>query len=101
MTTSNAARRRAPQKKASASAAARRAEAEDGFVLIEQCGVTLKIPVGGKIPIAAIDAFRNGDNYGGTKLMIGAEQWKLFSDAGATNDDLDELGAKLKDASGN
>lgn len=91
-----------PAKKAApASVAARQAEAEDGYVIVEQCGVTLRIPVGGKITVAAIDAFRDGDNYGGTKLMVGADQWKRLSDAGMTGDDLDELGGKLKDASGN
>jgi len=90
-----------PRRKVKASTAARQAEAEDGFVIIEQCGVTLKIPVGGKLAVAAVDAFRDGDSYGGTKLMVGADQWKLLSDAGMTMDDLAELGEKLKDASGN
>jgi hypothetical protein len=81
--------------------AAREGEAEDGFVRIEQCGVSLRIPVKGKIPLSAIDLFREGDNYGGTKEMVGAEQWKKLVAAGATNDDLDELGKKLADASGN
>lgn len=79
----------------------REAEAADGFVTIEHCGITLRIPVGGKIPITAVDAFRAGDNYEGTKLMIGEKQWKLLSDAGMTMDDLDELGKKLREASGN
>jgi hypothetical protein len=90
-----------PGTKASASTVARQAEAEDGYVLLEQRGVELKIPVGGKVPLAAIDLFRDGDNYGGTREMVGAEQWKLLLAAGATGDDLDELGDKLKDAAGN
>lgn len=90
-----------PRKKASPSAAAREAEAEDGFISLEQCGVTVKIPLGGKVPVAAVDAFRAGDNYGGTRAMLGAEQWKLLSAAGATMDDIEELSEKLEASSGN
>ena len=82
-------------------AAAREAEADDGFVNLEQCGVKLRIPVGKKVPVAAIDAFRDGDNYEGTKQMLGAKQWQALSDAGMNGDDLDELGAKLSEATGN
>lgn len=92
---------RTPRKKAPASTAARQAEAEDGYVTIEQCGVSLRVPVGGKVTLAAIDLFREGDNYGGTKEMLGAEQWKRLCDAGATTDDLEELGDKLNGTSGN
>jgi hypothetical protein len=81
--------------------AAREAEAEDGYLNVEQCGVKLRIPIGGKIPLAAIDLFRVGDNYGGTKAMLGASQWKRLVAAGATSDDLDELGKKLNGVSGN
>lgn len=90
-----------PRKGSSASAAAREAEAENGFVTIKQCGVTLRIPTHGKVPVAAIDAFRDGDNYEGTKQMIGLDQWKKLSDAGMTRDDLEELGTKLGEALGN
>lgn len=90
---------RKPRKKASV--AAREAEAEDGYVTVKHCGVTLRVPVRGKIPVAATDAFRAGDNYEGSKQMIGVEQWKLLSDAGMTMDGLDELGGKLKEALGN
>jgi hypothetical protein len=90
---------RKPRKKASV--AAREAEAEDGFVTVEECGVTLRVPIGGKIPVAATDAFRAGDNYAGTKKIIGDEQWQQLSDAGMTMDELEELGAKLREAWGN
>jgi hypothetical protein len=90
-----------PKKKRSIAAEAREAEAGDGFVVVEQCGVTLRIPVSGKVPLAAIDAFRDGDNYAGTKIMLGDEQWKALTAAGATMDDLDALGAKLMEAAGN
>lgn len=101
MTVSQMPAKRPPRKKASPSAVARQAEAEDGYVTVEHRGMTLRLPIGGKVPLAAIDAFRDGDNYGGTKEMLGAEQWKLLRDAGMTMDDLDELGEKLEAASGN
>lgn len=92
----------APPPKKKLSVAAREAEAsDDGYVTLEQCGVTVRVPVRGKVPIAAVDAFRDGDNYEGTKQMLGAEQWKRLSDAGLTMDDLDELGKKLNEATGN
>lgn len=91
----------APKPRKKLSVAAREAEAEDGFVIVEQCGVTLRVPGGGKIPVAAMDEFRRGDNYEGTKQLIGDDQWELLKDAGMTMDDLEELGAKLKEAWGN
>lgn len=81
--------------------AAREAEADDGFAHLEQCGIKLRIPIRGKTPIAAIDAFRAGDNFEGTKQLLGKEQWQLLSDAGMTAADLDELGKKLQAYSGN
>lgn len=106
MTAANVSQLPTPDQKPSkakkkASVAAREAEADDGFVTLEQCGVTLRIPVGGKVPIAAVDEFRAGDNYAGTKLMIGTEQWESLCGAGMTMDDLDELGGKLREATGN
>jgi len=89
------------RKKKSAVVAAQEAEADDGFVTLEQCGISLRVPVRGKVPVAAVDAFREGDNYEGTKQMLGAEQWKRLSDAGLTMDDLDEIGKKLQEATGN
>lgn len=84
------------------SAAARKAEAEDGFVIIEQCGVKLRVPVAaGKVPVAAIDKFRDGDNYGGVKALLGPDQWQKLSDAGMTIDDLNEIDGKIKEVSGN
>jgi hypothetical protein len=83
----------------SAAAKAREAEAADDFVVIEQRGVKLRIPVG-NIPIAAIDAARAGDNYGCTKALLGEEQWKALTAAGAGSRDIDELGEKLAEATG-
>jgi hypothetical protein len=92
---------RKAKKKASAVVAAQQAEADDGFVTIELRGITLRVPVGGKVSLEAIDLFRDGDNYAGTRAMLGEEQWKRLKATGATAADLDELGLKLKDATGN
>jgi hypothetical protein len=89
------------KKKKSPVSAAQEGEAGNGFVTLELRGLSLTVPVRGKIPIAAVEAFRAGDNFEGTKQMIGAEQWKLLRDAGVTMDDLDELGRQLNEATGN
>lgn len=89
------------KKQKKVSVAAREAEAGDGFVDLELKGISLRIPVRGKVPIAAVEAFRVGDNFAGTRAMVGEEQWKVITDAGWTMDDLDELGQKLDEATGN
>lgn len=95
------AKKTAAKKTASASAAARRAEAEDGIIIVEQCGVTLRIPVGGKTPMAAVDAYLAGNDRAGNKALLGEEQWQALSDAGATEDDLLEIADKITEAVGN
>jgi hypothetical protein len=90
-----------PKKKKNLAVTPQEAEAVDGYVTVEQCGVTLQIPGYGKITLAAMDAFRAGDNYEGTKQMVGEEQWKLLTEAGATMDDLNDLGKKIKEVTGN
>lgn len=82
------------------SAEARQAEA-DGFVTIEQCGVTLKVPVAGKVPLAAYIAFKKGDELGGTELLLGEKQWDAFMAKNPTVDDFAEIGEKLTDLMGN
>jgi hypothetical protein len=82
-----------------AAAKAREAEATGDFVVIEQCGLKLRIPVG-NIPLAAIDAARAGDGWGTTKALLGAEQWEALRKAGAGSRDIDELGKKLEEATG-
>lgn len=101
MTAANVSRMPKPRKKASPSPEARQAEAEDGFVTVEQCGVELQVPVRGKVFVAVTDLFLEGDNYGATKQLLGNEQWKRLSEAGMTMDDLDELGLKLRGVWGN
>lgn len=88
-----------PTKKASV--AAREAEAEDGYVTVEQCGVELRFPVAGKIPLKAFIAFNEGDNIGGTKLLLGEEQWAAFLEKDPTLDDFEAIGNKLQEGSGN
>jgi hypothetical protein len=79
---------------------ARKAEA-DGFIVIEQCGVELTIPLGGKVPLAAYMAFKDGDEMLGTKLLVGDEQWSAFMDTNPTVDDFAEIGKKLTEVLGN
>lgn len=90
---------RKPKKKASVTA--REAEAGDGFVTVEQCGVTLKIPVGGKIPLAAYIAFTEGNNLEGTKQLLGDEQWNAFLAKKPTLDDFEAIGDRLQESAGN
>jgi len=80
---------------------AREAEADDGYVTVKQCGVELKIPVAGKIPLKAFMAFNEGDNIEGTKLLLGVEQWNAFLEKNPTLDDFEAIGNQLQDASGN
>lgn len=82
------------------SAEARKAEA-DGFVTIKQCGVTLKIPIAGKVPLAAYAAFKKDDELLGTELLLGEKQWAAFMAKNPTVDDFAEIGEKLTDLMGN
>jgi hypothetical protein len=88
-----------PKKKASV--AAREAEAGDGFVTVEQCGITLRIPVGGKVPLTAYIAFTEGKNLEGTKLLLGDEQWNAFLEKNPTLDDFEAIGDRLQESAGN
>lgn len=86
-----------PKKK---SADARQAEA-DGFIDIEQCGVSLRIPLGRKVPLKAYFAFKDGDEETGTRLLLGEEQWEAFIAADPTVGDFEEIGQKLTEVLGN
>jgi hypothetical protein len=87
-----------PKKPRKAAAAkAREAEATEGFAVVEQCGVKLRVPIA-NIPIGAVDASLAGDEYGATKAWVGEEQWKALRDAGAGHRDIRELGAKIGEA---
>jgi hypothetical protein len=90
--------------KKSASVTAREAEAEDGYVTIEQCGVELRIPIGDEIPAAVFDAhFERGPlaSWNAIKAWVGPEQWQLLRDAGLTRGGVKELDAKLGKLLGN
>lgn len=78
----------------------RKAEA-DGFIVIEQCGIELTIPLGEKVPLAAYMAFKDGDEMRGTELLVGAEQWSAFMEKNPTVGDFAEIGKKLTDVLGN
>lgn len=82
------------------SAEARQAEA-DGFIVIEQCGIELTVPVGRKVPLKAYAAFKNGNEMLGTELLVGEEQWAAFMAQNPTVGDFEEIGQKLTDALGN
>ncbi|WP_292980972.1 adenylosuccinate synthase [Mycobacterium sp.] len=77
------------------------AEAEDGYVTVEQCGVVLRIPVAGKIPLAAVIEFEQDNNLRGTELLLGEEQWKAFLAANPTLDDFEAMGKQLEELTGN
>ena len=81
--------------------AAREAEAEGGFVTVEQCGVKLRVPIKGKVPLKALIAFNNGDEFGGTEILLGQEQWATFLAKDPTLDDFLEVAQKVKEAAGN
>ena len=78
----------------------RKAEA-DGFIDIEQCGITLRIPLGEKVPLTAYTAFKADDEMRGTELLLGAEQWAAFIATNPTVGDFAEIGQKLTYALGN
>ncbi len=79
---------------------ARKAEV-DGFVDIEQCGVSLRIPVGREVPLDAAMAFMDGNEMQGTKLLLGDVQWHEFMAARPTVGDFQDIGQKLSDLLGN
>jgi hypothetical protein len=91
--------KKTPAQKAAAKAL--QAEAGDGYVTVEQCGVELRIPIAGKVPLAAYIAFDKGDELGGTELLLGAEQWKAFLEKNPTLDDFAEVGRQLEELTGN
>lgn len=80
---------------------AREAEANGGFIELTVAGVDLRVPVNGKLPVKAAVAYNNGDEFGGTEIMLGEDQWNSFLDANPTLDDYNELSDAVKDASGN
>lgn len=98
------------------SAKARKAEA-DGFAIIKQCGVTLRIPLGENIPLSVIEVLdspipqyedEKAQEAEGrrrelavTKELLGPDQWAAFSAARPTVRDYAELGDKIGALKGN
>lgn len=82
------------------SAEARKAEA-DGFAVLEQCGIELRIPLGENVPLSAYIAFKDGDEMRGTEALLGSEQWSAFMAANPTVGDFAAIGQKLSDLLGN
>lgn len=81
---------------------ARKAEAGDGYVTLEQCGLSLRIPIGPEtMPLKAYLRFKEGDEVGGTELLLGEEQWETFLAANPTVADFAAIGSAMKEAAGN
>lgn len=89
----------AAQKKAQA--AVRAAEADDGYLNVVSCGVPLRIPVGGKVPLTAYMEFEKGNELKGTEILLGPKQWEAFIKANPTIDDFAEIGKQLEALAGN
>lgn len=94
------------QKKKKGSVAARQAEADDGFVTVEHCGVTLRVGVGDKMPAGVVDAYIDGEgtpetNWKALREWVGDEQWNQLKAAGMTRGDVAELDRKFGELSGN
>lgn len=87
-------------RKAKKSAAARQAEI-DGYVDIESMGLTLRIPYGNKVPLAAYMKMKDGDELGGTEMLLGPDQWAAFLEKNPTVGDFADIGEKLMELSGN
>ncbi len=105
---------KAQDQKPAKSAEARRAEAADGFVDIEQNGVTLSIPFGDSVPLEVIQVLvdqaatepQNGaeevvNEAAVTKALVGPDQWSAFMATRPTLRDYRELSEKIRGLSGN
>ena len=99
--------RKRPAKKAAPKAvepkpSARQAEADNpDAVTIKLRGVTITIPRNqGKWPLAATRRFNRGNEIGGVLALIGDETLDALEAAGATNDDLNEIGKRLNEELG-
>lgn len=84
-----------------AATAARKGEADDGYLTVKQCGISLKIPIGGKVPLAAYIEFEKGNELAGTEILLGPKQWELFLSKDPTLDDFAAIGAQMEALTGN
>lgn len=90
-----------PRKRAPAKKPATASPADDGYVDIEYCGMTLHIPIGDNVPLDAYIAFGKGDELLGTELLLGEKQWAAFREKKPTVGDFNAIGEKLTDLLGN
>lgn len=103
-----------PRKRAAKkSTEARQAEAGDGFVTIEHCGLTLRIPIGDNVPLdlmeeidtpepeSPTEADERRRDIALTKALLGPDQWAAFKGTKPTWRDYRALGAKISEYLGN
>jgi hypothetical protein len=95
------------------SAEARKAEAGDGFVTFEHCGLELRIPVGDNVPLDLMEAIdvpgpespteadERRRDIALTRALLGPEQWAAFKATQPTWGDYLELGRKISEYTGN
>ncbi|MBV0920686.1 hypothetical protein KC238_25855 [Mycobacteroides chelonae] len=94
------------------SAQARKAEAEDGFVTVEQCGVKFRIGLGEDMPFEVFEEMSTrpepqteGEqreyNRAITKALLGPDQWEAFRAARPSIRDYNELSDNITALLGN
>ncbi|MGV0630119.1 adenylosuccinate synthase [Mycobacteroides chelonae] len=94
------------------SAQARKAEAIDGFVTVEQCGVKFQIGLGENMPFEVFEEMSTRPepqtedeqrkyNLAITKALLGPDQWEAFRSARPTVRDYNELSDKITALLGN
>ncbi|MBL3743451.1 Uncharacterised protein [Mycobacteroides abscessus subsp. abscessus] len=102
----------APKPDPKKSAQARQAEAVDGFVTVEQCGVTFRIGLGENMPFEVVEEMtarpepqskdeQRRYDLAVTKALLGPEQWEAFRAARPLVRDYNELNDKITDLMGN
>lgn len=102
----------APKPDPKKSAQARKAEAEDGFVTVEQCGLKFRIGLGENMPLEVIEelssrpephteAERRTYDLAVTKALLGPDQWEAFRAAQPTVRDYNQLNDQITDLMGN
>lgn len=93
--------KKAAAKKASPQTVARHAEATDGHVTVEVLGLSLRIPIGESVPLAAYMAFEREDELAGTELLLGEDQWAEFMGKKPSIGDFNEVGRQMQELTGN
>ncbi|MGH3725661.1 MAG: adenylosuccinate synthase [Mycobacterium sp.] len=102
----------APKPDPKKSAQARKDEAVDGFVTVEQCGVKFRIGLGENMPFEVIEELSGRPepqskdeqrryDLAITKALLGPTQWEAFRAAQPTVRDYNELSDKITGLMGN